>query len=83
MATLVDLRHARGPSPWRAGKARVDKRATQLDAKAAASEADWAEADAKDAIDYAASAVDNARLAMLEAIASRAYADERAQAARA
>ncbi len=64
-------------------KARVDKRATQLDAKAATSEADWAEADATDAIDYAAHAVDNARLAMLEAIEARAYAVERAEAARA
>ena len=34
-------------------KAKIDKRADQLDAKAAATDADWAEQDAADAIDYA------------------------------
>ena len=42
---------------------------------AAATDADWAEADAADAIDYADWAVDNAQLAMLDAIDARAYAD--------
>jgi low affinity Fe/Cu permease len=62
-------------------KAKIDKRTRQLDAKAAASDADWAEADAADALDYAAWTVDNARLATLDAIDARAYADERAKAA--
>jgi hypothetical protein len=56
-------------------QAKVDKRNRQLDAKAAATDADWAEADAADAIDYADWAVDNAQLAMLDAIDARVYAD--------
>ena len=61
-------------------KARIDKHATEVDAKVLSAEADWAEADARDAIDFAIVAVDNARLAILEAIAVRARAVERAQA---
>jgi hypothetical protein len=34
-------------------KAKIEKRADQLDAKAAAADADWAEQDAADALDYA------------------------------
>jgi glycerol-3-phosphate dehydrogenase len=43
----------------------------------------WAQmkADAADAIDYAAWAVDNVRLVVLDAIHARAYADEPAKAA--
>ena len=52
-----------------------------MDAKAAATEADWAEAEAADALDYAEWAVDNAQLAMLDAIDARAYADDLAKAA--
>jgi hypothetical protein len=59
-------------------KARIDKRNRQIDAKAAATDADLAEADATDAIDYAAWTVDNARLAILDAIDARAYANMRA-----
>jgi hypothetical protein len=62
-------------------KAKVDKRTRQTDAKAAASDADWAEADAVDALDYAAWTVDNAELAVLDAIDARAYADDRAKLA--
>jgi hypothetical protein len=62
-------------------KARIDKRNTQLDAKMAADEADWAEADALDAIDYAQWTIENARLLALDALDARAYADERAKAA--
>jgi glycerol-3-phosphate dehydrogenase len=47
----------------------------------AAAEADYAEADASDAIDYAAWTVDNARLAVLNALDARIYAAERANAA--
>ena len=54
----------------------MDRRADQLDAKLAASQADGAEADAADAIDFAAWTVDNARLAVLDAIDARVYADE-------
>ena len=35
-------------------KAKIDKRTRELDAKAAASEADWAESDAFAALDYSA-----------------------------
>ena len=62
-------------------KAKIDQRNRELDAKTAASEAGWAETDAVDALDYAAWTVSNARLAVLDAIDARAYADERAKAA--
>jgi hypothetical protein len=62
-------------------KAKIEKRNEERDAKAAATGAEWAEADARDAIDYAAWTVENARLAVLDALDARAYADERAQAA--
>ena len=52
-----------------------------MDAKGAAKEADWAEADAAEALDFADWAVDNAELAMLDAIHARAYADKLAKAA--
>ncbi len=57
-------------------KSRADRRADQLDAKVAGTDADWAEMDAADAIDYAAWAVDNARLAVLDALDARAYATQ-------
>jgi dsDNA-specific endonuclease/ATPase MutS2 len=59
--------------------AKMDRRADQLDANLAARQADGAEADAADAIDFASWCVDNARLAVLDAIDARAYADELAQ----
>jgi hypothetical protein len=62
-------------------KARIDTRNRQIDADAAATDADLAEADATDAIDYAAWTVDNARLAILDAIDARAYANMRASTA--
>jgi hypothetical protein len=62
-------------------KAKIEKRNEQRDAKMAADDAEWAEADATDAIDYAAWTVENARLAVLDAMDARAYADERATAA--
>lgn len=62
-------------------KAKIEKRNEQLDAKMAADDAGWAEANAADAIDYAAWTVENARLAVLDAMDARAYADERATAA--
>jgi hypothetical protein len=60
-------------------KAKIDKRADQLDAKAAANDADWAEQDAADAIDYAVWMVYDAQLAVLDALDARVYADERAR----
>ena len=62
-------------------KAKIDERTNQLDAKAAAADADWAEQDALDAIDYAALVVQDAQLAVLDALDARAYADERARIA--
>ena len=62
-------------------KAKINKRADQLDAKAAGTDADWAEQDAADAIDYAAWVVYDAQLAVLDALDARAYADERAKIA--
>jgi hypothetical protein len=60
-------------------KAKIGQRSRELDAKTAASEAGWAEADAVDALDFAAWTVSNARLAVLDAIDARAYADEQAK----
>ncbi len=51
-----------------------------MDADFAASDADWAEADAYAAIDYADWAVENARVAILDAIDARITADEKAAA---
>jgi hypothetical protein len=61
--------------------ARMDRRADRLDAEVAAGQAEGAEADAADAIDFAAWTVDNARLAVLDAIEARVYADELATTA--
>jgi hypothetical protein len=63
-------------------EAKMDRRADQRDAKLAARQADGAEADAADAIEFAAWTVDHARLAILDAIDARAYADELASATR-
>jgi HD-GYP domain-containing protein (c-di-GMP phosphodiesterase class II) len=57
-------------------EARMDRRVDQRDAKVAARQADGAEADAADAIEFAAWTVDHARLAVLDAIDARVYADE-------
>ena len=52
-----------------------------MDAKVAADDADWAEADAAEALDFADWAVENAQLSILDAIHARAYADKLAKAA--
>jgi hypothetical protein len=62
-------------------KSKIDKRADERDAKAAAKDADRAERDAADAIDYAVWAFVSARLAVLDALDARVYADERAKIA--
>jgi hypothetical protein len=62
-------------------KANLDKRTRQVDAKVAADDADWAEADAAEALDFADRAVENAQLTMLDAIHARAHADTLAKTA--
>ena len=62
--------------------AKMDRRADQHDAKVAARQADGAEADAADAIEFAAWTVDHARLAVLDAIDARVYADQLTQQGR-
>jgi hypothetical protein len=59
--------------------AKMDRRADQRDAKVAVRQADGAEADAADAIEFAAWTVDHARLAVLDAIDARVYADQLTQ----
>ena len=61
-------------------KVKAQRRADQVDADFAASDADLAEADAYAAIDYADWAVENARVAILDAIDARITADEKAAA---
>ena len=51
-----------------------------MDAKVAANDADWAEDDAAEALDFADWAIENAQLTMLDAIHARAYADKLAKA---
>ena len=63
-------------------KARIDKRNREMDANVAAEEAEWAENDALNAIDFASRSLDNARLAILDAIDGRAYANAQASRAR-
>jgi hypothetical protein len=62
-------------------KANVDKRTRQADARLADIEAAAAEADSAEALNFADWAVENAQLAMLDAIHARAYADQLAKAA--
>ena len=61
-------------------KADINKRARQVDAKAAAADADWAEADAAEALDFADWAIENAQLTMLGAVQARTHADQLAKA---
>src|SRR4029453_14165526 len=62
-------------------QAKIDQRTRKTDAKMAADEAARVEADAADPLHYAEWAVDNAQLAMLDAIDARVYADDLAKAA--
>ncbi len=62
-------------------KANIDQRNRQMDAKVAAKEADWAEADSAEALDFADWALGNAQLSMLDAVHARAHADKLAKAA--
>jgi hypothetical protein len=62
-------------------KAKIDKRNQLMDAKGAAADAEWAERDADDAISFASWAVDNARIAILDALDAAAYSAELSSAA--
>jgi hypothetical protein len=62
---------------------KLNKQGATIDANVARTEADLAESDAADAIDFAAWAIDNARIATLSAIAARVESVELATAARA
>jgi DNA repair exonuclease SbcCD ATPase subunit len=59
---------------------RIGRQRDERDIKKAQKEADNAEEDAADALDYAAWAVDQAQLAVLDAIDARTWADARAAA---
>ena len=59
---------------------RIGRQREERDVKKAQKEADNAEEDAADALDYAAWAVDQAQLAVLDAIDARTWADARAAA---
>lgn len=62
-------------------KAKVVRKKHELDAKRAEKEADRLASDAGMAIDYAIAAVDQARLAVLDAVASRIEAEDARRAA--
>lgn len=65
----------------RAGvQARIDRKRDERDAKRAEDNAEDADADAADALGYASWAVDQAQLAVLDAIDARSWADARAAA---
>jgi hypothetical protein len=59
---------------------RMDRKSDEMDAKMAEDDAEGAEEDALDALGYARWAVEQAELAVLDAIDARAWADERAAA---
>jgi hypothetical protein len=64
------------------GKRSIDHRGDQFDADVAENDAEWAESDAQASIDFAAYAVENARVAILDAIDARAYSRQKAAAVR-
>jgi|SRR5215469_3202182 len=76
-----NARKAKIAADMEALKAKVARKKQELDAKRAESEAERLESDASAAIDYAIASVDQARLAVLDAIAGRIRADEARQAA--
>jgi hypothetical protein len=63
-------------------KARIDQRNRELNATATEISAEMAEEDASEAIGFARWAVDNARVALLQAFKARVEADKRAVAAK-
>jgi hypothetical protein len=60
----------------------IDHRGDQVDADIADRDAAWTESDAEAAIDFAAYAVESARVAILDAIDARTYAGQKAAAVR-
>jgi hypothetical protein len=61
---------------------RMDRKRDELDVKMAEDDAEGAEQDALDALDFAGWAAGQAELAVLDAIDARAWAEERAAASR-
>jgi hypothetical protein len=59
---------------------RIDSRKAELDAGIAAREAQWAEVDARDAIDFAAAAIVEAEYAVLDAVQTESGGDRLAAA---
>jgi hypothetical protein len=76
-----NARKAKISADMEALKAKVVRKKHELDARRAESEADRLESDAGLAIDYAIASVDQARLAILDAVAGRIRADEARQSA--
>ncbi len=62
-------------------KENIAMRTHQMDAKVAATDADWAEDEAAAALDFADWAVENAQLVMLDAVHARDNAEKLAKAA--
>jgi hypothetical protein len=60
-------------------KTKINRRGDEIDAEVAKFDADMAEADALEAIDFAGWAIDNAQLTALYALESRARADQLSQ----
>ena len=75
-----NARKAKVAADMNALKAKVVRKKRELDARRAENEADRLEWDASVAIDYAIAAVDQARLAVLDAVDSRIHAEEARQA---
>jgi sulfite reductase alpha subunit-like flavoprotein len=75
-----NARKAKIAADMEALKAKVVRKKHELDARRAESEADRLEWDAGLAIDYAIASVDQARLAVLDAVAGRVQAEEARQA---
>jgi len=75
-----NARKAKIAADMEALKAKVVRKKHELDARRAESEADNLEWDAGFAIDYAIASVDQARLAVLDALAGRIRAEEARQA---
>jgi len=76
-----NARKAKIAADMEALKAKVAQKKHELDARRAESEADRLEGDAGLAIDYAIASVDQAKLAVLDAVAGRIRADEARKAA--
>jgi hypothetical protein len=74
----------KGDAAARIAKAKraIDHEGDQFDADTAESDAAWADSDAEAAIDFAAYAVESARVAILDAIDAKAYARQKAAAVR-